>query len=284
MAKLDFNDIGSSSTGNSIGVSYFSLKNDGEEAIVRIMQDSIDSFELLTVHDIQVGNRHRKINCCRESAMDDISKCPLCAQNAPIQKRFFIHLLQYTKAADGSINVEAKVWERSAQYASTLKSYLDNYGPLSDIMCKIIRHGRPGDMSTTYEIVPNLNKQIYRDDLYPKKAELFDNYTVVGHIVMDKTFSDISQFLQTGQFPSAADAAPMNAAPSYAPPAQPQTPPPYNAAPAYAPAPQQTPSAPNTPPSYQAPATPQYTPQPRESGPMPWDNQGQAPTRPQRYY
>lgn len=283
MAKLDFNDIRSSSTNNSNRVSYFSLKNDKDEAVVRIMHDSIDSFELLTVHNIQVGNRYRKINCCRESAMDDISKCPLCAQNAPIQKRFFIHLLQYTKAADGSINVEAKVWERNAKYATVIKNLLDNCGPLSDTICKIIRKGAAGDVGTDYDIIP-VNKQIYRDDLYPKKSELFDNYTVVGHIVMDKTFSDISHFLQTGQFPSAADAAPMAAAPSYAPPAQPQTPPSYNAAPAYAPATQQTAPAPNPQPSYQAPAAPQYTPQPRESGPMPWDNQGQAPTRPQRYY
>ena len=63
------------------------------------------------------------------------------------------------KGSNGEMIPVPKVWERSATFAYKLISYLNNFGPLEDVMCKIIRHGKPGDMKTDYEIIPNLNKK-----------------------------------------------------------------------------------------------------------------------------
>lgn len=210
MAKVDFNnmqDDSAYSTSNNAGndVGFFTLRNDNDEAIVRFMCDSTDDFEILTVHDIKVGDKYRKVNCIRDFR-DPVDNCPLCASGTKINQRFFIKMIQYDKAQDpatGMVKVtpKAMIWERSTAYAKTLKSYLDNYGPLSDVICKIIRHGKAGDMQTTYEIVPNLNKSIYKDEIYVKDASLFGDFTAFGTIVMDRTYDEIMQFQLTGQFP-----------------------------------------------------------------------------------
>lgn len=204
MAQVNFNDVDFSAGNNFSGPGFFSLKNDGDEAIVRILHDSVTSFDIMTVHNVKVGDKFRKVNCIRDPHAP-LEDCPLCQANVPVQQRFFIHMLQYIpNTSTGTVEVKPVVWERAVKYANTLKSYIDNYGPLSEIVCKIIRHGRSGDMQTTYEIVPNLSKSIYRDDVYVKDVHAFDNYNVLGTVVMDKNFADIKCFLTTGSFPEVA--------------------------------------------------------------------------------
>ena len=207
MARVDFNSIGSatqaeSSSPSSVG--FFSLKNDGDEAIVRFMHDTTESFEILGTHSIQVNGKFRRINCVRTPSQS-VSECPFCDRGERIEYRFFIHLLQYTNNPDGSVSVEPKVWERSLSYAHKLKEYINNYGPMSDVICKIVRHGRPGDMKTEYEIIPNLSKQVYRDDIFVKKNGCFDGYSALGGPVLDKTVDEIREFLNTGDFPYKKD-------------------------------------------------------------------------------
>lgn len=203
MAYVNFNNLGSTTTqetpsSNSVG--FFSLKNDGDEAIVRFMHDSTDSFEILGTHPIQVGGKFRRINCVRTPSQS-VSECPLCEKGERIDYRFYIHLLQYTNNPDGSVSVEPKVWERSISYAHKLKEYINNYGPMSDVICKIVRHGKAGDMKTEYEIIPNLNKQIYKDDIFVKKDDCFKDYSALGVAVMDKTYDEIVTYINTGDFP-----------------------------------------------------------------------------------
>lgn len=306
MAKVNFNNVdeieaqnqGSGAPGSDVG--FFTLRNDNDEAVVRFMCDSTDDFEILTVHDVQIGTKYRKVNCIRDPR-EPLDNCPLCKSGARINNRFFIKMIQYDKVTDPSTGVvrvvpKAMMWERSTAYAKTLKSYLDNYGPLSDIICKIIRHGKAGDMQTTYEIVPNLSKAVYKDEIYVKDTNLFGDFEAFGTVVMDRTADEMNYFLASGEFPArqrqeapaqpaaapVAPAAPAPAqyaapatggyaAPQYAPPAVPQySAPPAEAQPQYAAAPTYAPPA-------AAPAPAQR---------MPWDA-ASAPAagfeRPRRY-
>lgn len=211
MAKVNFNNLDEAEQNTTAGaagsdIGFFTLKNDNDEAVVRFMFDSVDDFEILTVHDIQLGQRYRKVNCIRDPR-EPLEMCPLCASGAKISNRFFIKMIQYNSVPDqatGGIKIvpQAVVWERSTQYAKTLKSYLDNYGPLSDIICKVIRHGKAGDMQTTYEIVPNLSKSVFRDDVYVKDPSLFGTFDAFGTIVMDRNADEMRHFLATGEFPT----------------------------------------------------------------------------------
>lgn len=203
MAKVSYEfgkQFESENSNQSTLPGFFSLKNDGDEAIVRIMQDDVNSFEIVTTHQIQTENgRFRNVNCIRDPR-EPLEKCPFCNNGLPVRQRFYIKMIQYDKTSTGVVP-KAVVWERSFQYVERLKSYLDNYGPLSDIICKIIRHGKAGDMKTTYEIIPNLNKQIFTDELYPKLPEAFNGYSAVGTTVLDKSFDELSYYVSRGQFP-----------------------------------------------------------------------------------
>lgn len=199
MAKINFEQIASNNDGNNFTVGFFSLKNDGDEAVVRIMHDDISSFDLVTTHPIQIGNKYRRVNCIRDPR-EPMDNCPLCKSGVKVQQRFYIHLIQYIKDEKGNIIPQAKIWERSASYAVTIKNLLDEYGPLSDCIFKIRRNGEAGSMNTTYSILFG-NPQVYRPEFYPKDNSLFEGYSVVGSAVLDKNFDEIAEFLSTGEFP-----------------------------------------------------------------------------------
>ncbi len=211
MAKISYDNldaveavISTNNSGSDIG--FFTLKNDNDEAVVRFMYDSVDDFEILTVHDVQLGQRFRKVNCIRDPR-EPIDNCPLCKSGFKISNRFFIKLIQYNKVVENGVTrivPQAVIWERHTSYAKTLKSYIENYGPLSDVICKIIRHGKSGDMQTTYEIVPNLSKTVYPDEIYVKDTTLFGTYTASGTIVMNKSMEEMNHFLVNNEFPATA--------------------------------------------------------------------------------
>lgn len=283
MARISFEvaqETENQSTNNSNNVGFFTLKNDGDEAIVRIMHDSTADFDIITCHPVKVGDKFRKVNCIRDPR-DPMDNCPLCANGAQIQQRFFIHMIQYEKDAQGQVTAKPVVWERAAgDYGVKLKTLIEEYGPLSDVVFKIRRNGKAGDMNTTYEILFG-NPSIYRPDLYPKKPELFEGYSACGTIVIDRDYNDIAQFVATGSFPQAPSnnqaTAPVNTAQAAraaidvvvddappAPAAYPQ--------PAYPVAPNTNQRAP-----WEAPASGGYA-QPASGAPS------SAPARPTRYY
>lgn len=204
MARINFDQINTNNDNNTgFSVGFFNLKNDGDEAVVRIMHDDTSSFDLVTTHPIQIGNKYRRVNCIRDPR-EPMDNCPLCKSGAKVQQRFYIHLIQYVKDDNGNIIPQAKIWERSASYAVTIKNLIDEYGPLSDCIFKIRRNGEAGSMNTTYSILYG-NPQVYRPEFYPKDDSAFENYSVVGSVVMDKNFDELSEFVATGEFPQKSD-------------------------------------------------------------------------------
>lgn len=202
MAQINFNDVDFSSSNNSgYSVEFFNLKNDGDEAIVRIMHDSVSDFEILTTHEIREDGKYRgRVNCIR-NPKDELSKCPICASGQNVNQRMYIHLIHYVPDENGNIIPKAKIWERNVYYANQIKGYIDNYGPMSDLICKIVRRGKPGDQKTKYDIIPNLNKQVYRDDVYVKDTSLFENYKTLGTVVQERDYNDLMTYIQTGHMP-----------------------------------------------------------------------------------
>lgn len=204
MANISFNELQSMNNERAASSElpgFFTLSGDGDEAIVRFMHDSTDSFDIISTHSITLNGKFRNVNCIR-NPKEPLDKCPLCERGDRLNNRIYIHLVEYV--VDPSTNQvipKLRIWERSLAYAQTLKNYLDNYGPLSDMICKIIRHGARGSMQTTYEIVPNLNKQIYPDNIYVKPVGAFENYTALGTAVLNKSYADLQSFVQTGSFP-----------------------------------------------------------------------------------
>lgn len=205
MAQVSF-DVASSMQENSTpqynnSVEFFTLVNDGDEAIVRFMYDDVSTFNIMTVHSVQVGGKYRKVNCIRQP-QEPTDMCPLCASGSNIANRFFIRMLVYSQDANGNITCKPMVWERGFNYATRLKSLLDEYGPLSNELFKVKRKGAKGSMDTTYDIL-YCNPKIYNNESYPVNTEAFKGYQELGTIVMDKDAVAMNTFLATGSFPEA---------------------------------------------------------------------------------
>lgn len=211
MAQFSYDQFTSNaSSSNSDGVSFFSLKN-GEEAIVRIMVDDIANLDIFTVHPVKVGDSawaNYKVNCI-EGSDDPVGTCPFCARGDKPQSKMFIKMFQYVNE-NGNIVAKPVVWERGAYDrsigAKVIKSYLDNYGPLSQMVCKI---GRTGEkLETQYTVSPNLNPQMYSLDKYPIIEGAFDNFNVLGRLVMNKSRDEINHYIQFGSFPQTQNSVP----------------------------------------------------------------------------
>lgn len=219
MAQITYNDVMSQPDGY---IGFFSLPHDGDSAIVRFMQNDVSDFTILTRHEVGQGKDYRTVDCLR-NPHDPVDVCPFCAANVKLAQRFYVKLLRYDTDENGGIVITPCVWERSTRFATTLKGYIDNYGPLQNIVCKIMRKGT--GLNTQYEIIPNLSPEIYRPDIYVVKPELFDGYTVVGNAVAAKSADEMRTYLATGRFPevvseTASDvmSAPVPpVAPAYAP-------------------------------------------------------------------
>lgn len=217
MAYVDYNTYVETekTSGNSDGVGFFTLK-DGEEAIVRIMCDNINELDILTVHPITVGNStfpNRQVNCLRDPR-EPLEQCPLCSAGNKVKQKVFIKMIKYDPITG---EPSAVVWDRPAyKLVPTIKKYIDEYGPLSNIICKISRTGSKYD--TVYNIIPNINPPIN----CVRVDNAFENFNVLGRMVYDKNAQEIITFMQTGNFPqtnnSNATNQPVNNNPNYSQP------------------------------------------------------------------
>ena len=178
-------------------VGYFTLKNDKDTAIVRIMHDSPEDFDMVTGHRVTINDKLRLVSCLRRDG-EEVTKCPLCEAGKKTEDKIYIHLIEYTKDANGQIVATPKVWERSAYYANTLINNINNYGPLSDCIFKITRNGAAGSKKTTYDLM-YANPNVYTNEMYPKKAELFEGYKALGTVVWNLKEDRMRELLSNGE-------------------------------------------------------------------------------------
>jgi hypothetical protein len=304
MAKINFNSFSNDNQNQNrndgdYSVKFFSIQ-DGESAIVRIMIDSTEDFDIHSVHKVKMPGFEygRNVNCINDT--HNPATCPLCAAGAKIDQRIFIRMLQY-KVVNNQVEITPVVWERSVFDkvfgAQKLVNYITDYGALSDMICKITRNGT--GLNTTYtptfalNMMPN-TKNVYRDDIYVKKTDAFGDFNVLRVSVLDKNFDELTQFVATGSFPERvktndAPAAPVPNIPNI--PTAPATET-FVAASGYATSNQpttiqtETSVADNyvqTANAAAIPANRTYTPTtPANNGAAPWDNNGGF-NRPRRY-
>ena len=199
MAKWTFEDAIAQQNNFGDRVGFFSLKNNGDEALVRFMYESTNDFEILSYHTVQVGDRTRKINCARE-AHEAVSACPLCSRGDNTITRFFIKLIQYIPDENGGIIAVPKVWERSISYAKTLSDLMNEYGPLKNNLFKIKRNGAAGSRDTKYSIM-YASPQVYPVETYPYNGDELADFSVLGNLITNPTAEELNQFVITGVLP-----------------------------------------------------------------------------------
>ena len=162
-------------------VGYFSLKNDGDSAVVRFMIDSVDDLNVVFMHTVKVDGRFRAINCLRDP-LQPASSCPLCSADNRPKQRIYIPLLSYERDDKGELIAVPRIWERPVFYEKRLSALTSEYGKLSNMLFRIVRNGAAG--GTVYPVkfttvaVPgkNTNAPIVNltNNVYTSEAEEFN--------------------------------------------------------------------------------------------------------------
>ena len=176
--------------GGNGGTSYFSLKNDKDVARVRFMYGGIDDVEGYAVHQIDIGDRKRYVNCLR-NYNDPIDMCPFCSAKKPQYAKLFVPLYDVDEE-------RVKIWERGKKFFDKISSICARYAHGSDLVnheFEIERNGKAGSTQTTYEIY-----EVSKDDT--TLEDLPDIPPVLGGMVLDKTAEEMEYYLQNGDFPS----------------------------------------------------------------------------------
>jgi hypothetical protein len=137
---------GKKSSGGFNDVKFFSLKDDGDKATVKILlrneQDILKFAKPL--HMVEINGYQNKVLCLNNPGEDD--KCECC--NAGIKRQLKIMLPLY--------NVETKqveLWERGINQIKDLQVMLGKYGDLSQHTFEIIRSGKAKSKDTKYTMM-----------------------------------------------------------------------------------------------------------------------------------
>lgn len=173
--------------GGQGGGGYFSLKNDKDVARVRFMYNNIDDVTGYAVHEVELDNRKRYVNCLRNYS-DPIDKCPFCAAKKFQAAKLFIPL--YNIDDD-----QVQVWERGKKFFSKITSICSRYPNLVSHTFEIERNGKAGDQTTTYEIYETGADNTTMEDL-PEAP------VILGKLVLDKSADDMQYYLDNGVFPA----------------------------------------------------------------------------------
>lgn len=176
------NNYGSSGTTSS----FFSIKEDGGVKRVRFMYRNVDDIKGYAVHEVQVNGKRRYVNCLRtyNSPIDD---CPLCKSGSVQQVKVYIPLYD-------TETQKVCFWERGKKFFSRMSSLCTRFPDVVAHEFEIERHGEKGSTDTTYEIF-EVNHDNTRIEDLPEVPD------VIGGIILDKTASEMNEYLRTGEFP-----------------------------------------------------------------------------------
>jgi len=280
VSKFNFNDYqkvierAQNGGSNAVKVGFFKLKDDGDEALVRINCGKLEDLDFATVHTVQADGKWMRVSCLNPLGSYG-DNCPLCTAqangNATISKaskKVYVQMLcSYKDKASGQFSAAVPViWERPASFSKDIANKLRDFGDLRNVVLKITRNGKAGDMKTTYDLgyVPVYDKP----EFVAADFGAFTNFNIAKHSYWEKTADELAVFLQTGSFPevtktSATTATPAPATVAPAPAVTPAAAP--VATPAPAPVATETPVAPVTPAA--APASQEAAPAPANERP-----------------
>ena len=213
MANISFTDYESKKETRTFPerakIGYFnSLKEDGDEAVVRLNYDTKADFKVVTVHRVVVDGHWRNIECLKEP-YDTNDKCPLCASGDKMKSKIFVQLLQYGKDENGNVVAEPKVWERGYGFVPELFDVIADAvedekiapnTPVRDIVFKVRRIGTKGSMDTKYKLKV-MQPAVVPDNVFSKDFSAFKDFDSAYHDYARKTEEEIKYFLENKKFP-----------------------------------------------------------------------------------
>ena len=180
--------------GGQGGTGFFSLKNDKDVAQVRFMYNSIDDVVGYAVHQVEIDEKKRYVNCLREYN-EPLDNCPFCKARKFTQAKLFIPL--YNIDED-----KVQMWERGKKFFSKISSICSRYPNVVSHVFEIERNGKPRETTTTYEIYEVSQDDTTLEDL-PEASD------PIGTTILDKSADDMEFYLENGYFPPDGDDVPV---------------------------------------------------------------------------
>lgn len=167
---------------------YFSLKNDGDSKVVRILYNSASDMDGYNVHRVKVNGFDTDVNCLRNYT-DPLEVCPLCEAKKKTFVRFYVPIYDEETG-------ETCIWSRGQNFYSQLAELANSCNPLISYPVTIKRHGKAGDMNTKYEMSSDSeNDGTTFEDLgvnMPDPVEM--------GALLDKSFEELTTYVNTGSF------------------------------------------------------------------------------------
>jgi len=200
------------SSASSVKVGFFKLKNDGDEALVRINCSGLEDLKFATVHKPAFGKKFEGLGTgftpvsCLNEVGSYSDACPFCRAAAEghevvgkAAKTVYLELLvSYKDGQTGSWATPIPVvWERPAGFSKEIATKLRDYGNLRDIIFKVTRQGSGKETKYSLDYIPVYNKP----EIIPADFSAFDNFDITKHSYWVKSAEDLEAYLATGHFP-----------------------------------------------------------------------------------
>ena len=164
------------------GGGWFSLKDDGDSATVRLCHKGEDGkepdgeprydFPVYEVHKLDVDGSGRTRTCLCKG-----EDCEFCKSGDKAQLRVFLTLLNLDEPDESK---RVQLWERGITDIKNLLGLAEEYGDLTKRDMKIKRSGAKGSMKTTYQFLP-------KD---PSEREVPEPQQVLGSLILDLNRED----------------------------------------------------------------------------------------------
>jgi hypothetical protein len=196
------------------GYGYFSLKNDNDSCECRILYETLNDLDPVSVHQVKtVDGKYVYVDCLR-SKDEPEDLCPICKKTGkkaelcvfiPV-KRYSVtsHMMDANKNlkydSDGNPVYETSekddvvMWKRGYYFVkNTLYPLMIEKGkPFCCNRFTVIRHGKAGEQETKYELVFDGADDTVLDD--------FEGIPTTSDVVLSKTFEELERFNRTGSF------------------------------------------------------------------------------------
>ncbi len=178
-----FNVLEVEKYGGNGGGGFFSLKNVGDSAKVRIMYDQFCDVEGYSVHSIIVDNKKRSIDCLRGKDASE-SSCPFCSKKQfPLVKVYIpLYLVEEGRTV---------IWEKGKTYIPRLKELFDEYAKDRPLVSTVFEIEKILDSSgkVAFDITP-----IYSDDTLIE--DITDEVRpVYGNLVVQMSFEEMERLV-----------------------------------------------------------------------------------------
>jgi len=164
------------------GIGFFSLKDDGDRAVVRFLHEDDKDLDLFVVHEIEIDGKKTYVECLQDES------CPICRAGKRPSLKVFFSLYSYQ-------DEKILVWDRGPGIIDQILGFIDKYGFLNSRDYEIVRHGKAKDTKTSYQLFPE-DKGPMRDSK-GQEMEMPKRPEILGRFVLQWTKEQMENYVES---------------------------------------------------------------------------------------